>query len=145
MENRELIKKASAAKSAKELQELAKANSVELTEAEAESYFSRLHKSGELSDEELDNVAGGGCQARGLVQKGKSELLVVGDVFKAHDIRVARDVYCRCGSNLFRATNIRDANDVQKVINSVCTQCGSRKEFVDDERDDHYVFHKHIL
>ena len=43
MENRELIKKAKAAKSAEELRAIAKANSIELTEAEAASYFSQLH------------------------------------------------------------------------------------------------------
>ena len=39
----------------------AKENGMELTFEEAEECFARLHKSGELSDEELDNVSGGGC------------------------------------------------------------------------------------
>ena len=41
---------------------LAKENGVEITKEEADTYFRQLHPtSGELSDEELDNVAGGGC------------------------------------------------------------------------------------
>ena len=42
MENRELIKKARAAKSAEELRAIAKENEVELSEEEAAAYFGRL-------------------------------------------------------------------------------------------------------
>ena len=45
---------------------LAKENGVEITKEEADTYFRQLHPtSGELSDEELDNVAGGGCYSSG--------------------------------------------------------------------------------
>ena len=64
MENNELIEKARAAKSAEELMAIAKENGMEMTEEEAAEYFAQLHKSGELSDEELDAVAGGGCHAK---------------------------------------------------------------------------------
>jgi len=58
----ELIEKAKAAKTAEELLALAKENEVEMTEESAAAYFAQLHPtSGELSDDELDNVAGGGC------------------------------------------------------------------------------------
>ena len=57
--SKELLKKAKAAQSARELKELAKAEGMELTEQEAEKYFAELHKAGELADEELDSVAGG--------------------------------------------------------------------------------------
>ena len=60
----ELHEKAKAAKSAEELLSLAKENGMELTESEAEEYFAQLNKSGELSDEELGNVSGGGCQTK---------------------------------------------------------------------------------
>ena len=62
--DKELFEKAKGAKSAEELLSLAKANGVELTEEEAAEYFAQLNKSGEISDEELDNVAGGGCQTK---------------------------------------------------------------------------------
>ena len=58
---KELIEKAKNATTAQELQELAKAEGITLTAEEAKEAFAGLHKSGELSDEELDNVAGGGC------------------------------------------------------------------------------------
>ena len=55
----EMLEKAKTAKSAEELLAMAKAEKVELTEEEAVKAFAELNKSGELSDEELDNVAGG--------------------------------------------------------------------------------------
>ena len=58
----EMIEKAKAAKSAEELLELAKANGVEMTADEAATYFAQLNPtSGELSDDDLDAVAGGAC------------------------------------------------------------------------------------
>ena len=60
--NTEMIEKARTAKSAEELLELAKANNVEMTADEAKTYFAQLNpKSGELNDDDLDAVAGGGC------------------------------------------------------------------------------------
>ena len=62
--SKELIEKAKTAKTAEELLAMAKAENIELSAEEAESAFNKLHRTGELSDEELDNVAGGGCQGR---------------------------------------------------------------------------------
>ena len=62
--NKELLAKAKEAKAPEELLALAKENGVELTEESAKAYFEVIHpKAGELSDSELDNVAGGGCQS----------------------------------------------------------------------------------
>ena len=58
--SKELLEKAKTAKSAEELLEMAKTEKIELTEEEAAKAFAELNKTGELSDEELDNVAGGG-------------------------------------------------------------------------------------
>lgn len=59
--NNEIIEKARTAETVDELAELARANGMALTEQEARSYFEQLHPTmGELSDDELDNVAGGG-------------------------------------------------------------------------------------
>ena len=55
----EMIEKAKTAKSVAELLEMAKAEHIELTEEQAAKAFVELNKTGELSDEELDNVAGG--------------------------------------------------------------------------------------
>lgn len=61
MENKELFEKARGTNSPEELLALAKENGIELDEKEAKVFFEQLHNSEELSDEELNNVAGGGC------------------------------------------------------------------------------------
>ena len=57
--SKELIEKAKTAKTAEELLAMAKEENIELTEEQAKEYFATIHASGELSDEELDNVSGG--------------------------------------------------------------------------------------
>ncbi len=60
----ELIEKVKAAQSAAELLALAEENKIELTEEQAAECYTRLNsQSGALADEELDNVAGGGCSS----------------------------------------------------------------------------------
>ena len=54
----EMIEKAKTAKSAEELLEMAKTEKIELTAEQAAKAFAELNKTGELSDEELDNVSG---------------------------------------------------------------------------------------
>ena len=62
--DKNLILKAKEAKSVEELIAIAKENNVELTEEDAKKYFEQLNaKKGELPDDELDCVAGGGCLA----------------------------------------------------------------------------------
>jgi len=64
--NKELLTKAKAAKTAEEIMALAKENGMELTEESAKAYLDLLHpQTGELSDDELDNVSGGGCHNGG--------------------------------------------------------------------------------
>ena len=59
---KELVAKAKEAKTPEELMALAKENGMELTEESAKAYFEAIHpEAGELSDDELNNVAGGGC------------------------------------------------------------------------------------
>ena len=57
--SKELLEKAKTAKTAEELLAMEKAENIEMTAEEAAKYFAELHKTGELSDEELDNVSGG--------------------------------------------------------------------------------------
>ncbi len=60
-----LLEKARKAKSKEELMALAKENSILLTEQDAEEYMNLVKgtsNQGELEDDELDNVSGGGCQ-----------------------------------------------------------------------------------
>ena len=64
--NKELLAKAKNAKTPEELIALAKENGTEMTEESAEAYCNLLHpQNGEVSDDELDNVAGGGCHNGG--------------------------------------------------------------------------------
>ena len=71
----ELIEKAKTANSAEELLTLAKESGIEMTQEEATVYFYQLHPvSGELSDDELDNVAGGACS--GTTDDGKKYTVV---------------------------------------------------------------------
>ena len=58
---KEMIEKAKSAKNAEELAKMAKDAGMELSAEDAEKAFAELHKSGELADDELDNVSGGGC------------------------------------------------------------------------------------
>ena len=59
----ELLEKAKKAKSTEELLALAEENGIELTEEEAEKYFSR---NVDLAAEELENVSGGSCYSSGV-------------------------------------------------------------------------------
>ena len=60
--NQELVNKARKAESVEELLALAKENGIELTNEQAKEYFAQLNPTkGELSDDELEDVAGGGC------------------------------------------------------------------------------------
>lgn len=67
MTHEELILTAKNAKNAEDILVLAKENGVELTEESATAYFEQLNKRGELTDDELDNVAGGGCYHNGAL------------------------------------------------------------------------------
>ena len=75
--SKELLKKAKTAKTAEELLAMAKAEHIELTEEQAAKAFEELNKTGELSDEELDNVSGG-C-GRDYEPSGETPKFHVGD------------------------------------------------------------------
>ena len=105
----EMIEKAKAAKSVDELLALAKENEIELTEEEAKAYFEQLNpKSGELSDEDLDSVAGGGCHA------GDGRLVVTAAY-------CCENWQCTCGNTSTKVTNIG------RNYFSACTECGNRR------------------
>ena len=106
----EMIEKAKAAKSAEELLEIAKENNVEMTADEAATYFAQLNpKSGELSDDDLDSVAGGACAS-------KDEGVSIGDI-----VRVTSGQTCdKCGSNIGRV-DMTGAYGFQWGV--CCTNC----------------------
>ena len=55
----DLLEKAKMAKTAAELAGMAKAAGIGMTAEEAANAFAKLHATGELADDELDNVSGG--------------------------------------------------------------------------------------
>lgn len=109
--NNELIEKAKTLKSVEELLALARENSVEMDVREAEVYFARLNPAaGELSDDELGDVSGGGCS--------DSE-------YELHDgdlVQLRPDVNsynCGCGS--VRGRFYRNSNGWSLI----CASCGN--------------------
>ena len=98
----EMVEKAKTAKTLDELIELAKDAGIELGTEEAQMYFGMLNpKSGELSDDELDDVSGGGC-------KSKSGKIVVTNHCKCftglHEIEAYNGVYRRADNRILRDT-----------------------------------------
>ena len=100
--NKELLEKAKTATSAEELLALAKENGIEMTEEEAKEYFSKLNtKTGELADDELDNVSGGcssgdeereGGRSRSCLYCGSKEITEKKFLYKTGASRKA--LYC---------------------------------------------------
>ena len=108
----EMIEKAKNAKSAEELRAFAKESGVEMTDDEAATYFAQLNpKSGELDDDDLDNVAGGACSSNS------------GDYAREGDrVRVINGKACsKCGSTIgyIKWDGFRDENNVV-CENSAC-------------------------
>lgn len=116
MENitKEMIEKAKGCNSVEELTALAKESGTELTAAEAQAYWEQLHpKTGALSDEELDNVAGGYCYKRGY------RVVSVGDGCKHYECKSCRHHISEW--NIFVSHPCRMANN-QDVLN-ICNTC----------------------
>ena len=109
--NTEMIEKAKAAKSAEELLELAKAGGVKMTADEAATYFAQLNpKSGELDDDDLDAVAGGGCGG----SDNDNPAVGVGD-----KLQITSGKNCSsCGSNMGIAVRHKKGAHIK------CAQCG---------------------
>ena len=62
MNNQEMLAKARKAKTQEELLAIAQENGVDMDAESAQAYFEQLHQpTGEMSDDELDDVAGGAC------------------------------------------------------------------------------------
>ena len=109
----EIIEKAKEARSAAALITLAKENGTEITPEEAANYFAKLNPpSGTIADEELANVAGGGCSnadGRMIVTAFyKCEhwsCLRCGMSWGAHIVEPNPLRYCSDGTRLFQKKN----------------------------------------
>ena len=120
----EMIEKAKAAKSAEELLALAKENNVEMTADEAATYFAQLNpKSGELDDDELDTVAGGGCGG----SDNANPAVGVGDT-----VQITSGETCSsCGNNIGIVS--------KKHSRGYCIKCKECKKQICDLGDCTYV------
>ena len=111
----EMIEKAKIAKSAEELLELAKANGMEITADEAATYFAQLNpKSGELDDDDLDNVAGG---AGGCGDPTNKDLFPEGSKMRC------KKGPCVCGNNVWIA-KYGWGIMAREYISPTCSTCG---------------------
>lgn len=123
--NPELMKKAKAAKSAEELLTLAKENGMELTKEDAAAYFTRLHeKKKELSEEELDNVSGGGCGSDDTSPAAPSNQLIIGSVIE----RSQCCPQCREKRHKIMAIQKHPAYDNCMVISFQCISCNHESD-----------------
>ena len=129
----EMIGKAKAAKSAEELLEIAKTNNVEMTADEAATCFAQLNpKSGELDDDELDNVAGGLVQ---LVNPSSSRLGgSEGDITSFQDGRTCPK--CGGGSMIITKAYTSQCTDRYDVA---CNACGNSMGTGFTAKDDIYT------
>ena len=114
----EMIEKAKAAKSAEELLALAKENGVEMTADEAATYFAQLNpKSGELNDDDLDNVAGGACER-------VDESPLIGKI-----VRVTSGQTCKkCGGNVGKIAAVPFGYGM--TLSVLCSNCtGGNRQY----------------
>ena len=118
--NEELLAKARAAKSPEELLKTARENGMGgFTEENAKICFERLHKSGELSDEELD-VSAGGCfddpAAKGMKKVSKTDRCRYG--WKCKNCAYGME-NCHCFTDA-------DGNTIMSIASSawfICCNC----------------------
>ncbi len=90
--DKELLIKAKEAGSVEELLNLAEENNIEMEREEAERIFSRLHSEGEIAEDDLESVSGGGC----------SEADFSGPKYAmGHFVTVGYSNCCSCGSTTF--------------------------------------------
>lgn len=87
----ELLNEAKNCKSEEELIELASKNNINLTNEEAHSIYSTLSKSGELSDNELENT-NGGSPCGDLYNSGSTPKYKVDDIltYEGNKVRVVQ-------------------------------------------------------
>ena len=114
----EMIEKAKTAKSAEELLELAKAENINFTAEEAAKAFAELNKTGELSDEELDNVAGGCGKEKIPEPKYKiGDMVISSRGFPCHTCGIYRD---------FQITEVHRSPDGKHTYSIACPECGEK-------------------
>ncbi len=123
--NEAMMIKARETKSVTELMELAKSENIELTEEKAQKLFSELHAEGELSDTELDAVAGGGCGGEPeytLPTYSEGEIVAVKGAYRCN----------ACGCELGKIVRVFmgycNSSECRYDYTLICTSCGNQFE-----------------
>ena len=116
--SKELLEKAQTAKSPEELIQMAKTENIDLSAEEAAKAFAELHKSGEISDEELDNVAGGCGKEEIPEPKYKiGDMVIYSRGFPCHTCGIYRD---------FQITEVHRSPDGKHTYSIACPECGEK-------------------
>ena len=116
--SKELLEKAKTAKTAEELLAMSKAEGFELPEGEAKTVFSKLNKTGELSDEELNNVSGGCGEEEIPEPKYKiGDMVISSRGFPCHTCGIYRD---------FQITEVHRSPDGKHTYSIACPECGEK-------------------
>ena len=80
--NQQIYDQAKKCKSIEELSALAEENNIELTKEQVKEYYDKLQPPiGELSDDELDAVAGGGCGSSGALYHTGDHVMLKSNLF----------------------------------------------------------------
>ncbi len=122
----ELMIKAQQASNVEELLMLAKKNNIALTEEQAREYFAKLQPPvGELSDAELDAVAGGGC--------GGEPEYTLPSHSNGEIVAVKSNCRCNaCGCELGRIVRVFmgycNSSMCRYDYTLICTRCGNQFE-----------------
>ena len=117
-EKSQCLEKARTANSAEELLEMAKAENIEISAEEAAKAFAELNKTGELSDEELDNVAGGCGKEKIPEPKYKiGDMVISSRGFPCHTCGIYRD---------FQITEVHRSPDGKHTYSIACPECGEK-------------------
>ena len=116
--SKELLEKARTANSAEELLEMAKAENIELSAEEAAKAFEELNKNGELSEDELDNVARG-CGGQDIPNPKYKE----GDL-----VWISGGFACyTCGRyRAFKVTEVHRSPVGKHTYSVACPDCGEK-------------------
>ena len=116
--SKELLEKAKTAKTPEELLEMAKAENINFTAEEAAKAFDGLNKNGELSDEELDNVAGGCGEEEIPEPKYKiGDMVISSRGFPCHTCGIYRD---------FQITEVHRSPVGKHTYSIACPECGEK-------------------
>lgn len=121
----ELLKKAKGAATKESLIEIAKEAGFELTGQEAQICFDKLAKRGQLADEELENVSGGGCGATPEYNVGDVVTHDMGCFGYAPHLRRQNNMCCE-----HKVTIIEKLNACEYIV-----RCKYGHEYKLDEKD----------